>query len=94
MTTISSKLPVASQPSLSSTSSERATALQEVQGATLSLERLLTQLLMLARAEERGVLPALQRVDLNAVAAQVTADFVPQALRADVEVQFEGAPDW
>jgi two-component system, OmpR family, sensor histidine kinase TctE len=69
---------------------ERATALAEVEGATLSLERLLTQLLALARAEEGGALPALQRVDLQAVAAQVTADFVPQALRADVEVQFEG----
>jgi len=69
---------------------ERATALVEVVGATQSLERLLTQLLALARAEERGTLPVSQRVDLNAVAAQVTADFVPQALRADVEVHFEG----
>jgi two-component system, OmpR family, sensor histidine kinase TctE len=69
--------------------SARATALGEVEGATLSLERLLTQLLALVRAEERGALPAPQRVDLNAVAAQVTADFVPQALGADVEVRFE-----
>ncbi|MET0402017.1 MAG: sensor histidine kinase N-terminal domain-containing protein [Cystobacter sp.] len=72
------------------TEPERATALAEVEGATLSLERLLTQLLTLARAEERGALPALQRVDLNAAAAQVTADLVPQALRAHVEIQFEG----
>ncbi|ATB44265.1 hypothetical protein CYFUS_009752 [Cystobacter fuscus] len=72
------------------TEQERHTALSEVRDATLSLERLLTQLLTLARAEERGALPALQRVDLNGLAAQVTADFVPQALRADVEVQFEG----
>ncbi|WP_434383426.1 sensor histidine kinase [Melittangium boletus] len=72
------------------TQAERAAALRDVEGATLSLERLLTQLLALVRAEERGALPALQRVELNGAVAQVTADFVPQALRARVEVHFEG----
>ncbi|CAN7714992.1 sensor histidine kinase N-terminal domain-containing protein [Variovorax paradoxus] len=56
------------------------------------LSRLVRQLLSLAR-NEPGALDAmqLQPLDLNAYALEVSMDWVPQALKRDIDLGFEGA---
>lgn len=56
------------------------------------LSRLVRQLLSLAR-NEPGALASvqLQRLDLNAFALEVSMDWVPQALKRDIDLGFEGA---
>jgi hypothetical protein len=55
------------------------------------LSRLVRQLLSLAR-NEPGALDAvqLQALDLNAFALEVSMDWVPQALKRDIDLGFEG----
>jgi len=69
-------------------------ALDDVDAAARRLERLLVQLLALARADDQaGPEPAPdQESDLAAAAVAVVTDRVPQAIAAGVEVQFDG-PD-
>ncbi len=50
---------------------------------------LVNQLLSLARTEEKSV--ALERVDLNLLASEVAARWVPQALKKDIDLGFEGS---
>ncbi len=80
-------------------SAEGRAALDDVEGAVKRLERLLVQLLALARADEDApAVPATPEVtDLRQVAMEVAAEQVPAALAQDVEVRFEtldtGAPE-
>lgn len=67
-------------------------ALDELATAVARLERLLVQLLALARAEEAGVAPPLERVDLREVAVRVISRRIGQAIEAGVELQLD-APD-
>lgn len=76
-------------------SAEGRAALDDVEGAVKRLERLLVQLLALARADEDApAVPAAPEVtDLMQVAMEVAAEQVPAALAQDVEVRFEGPED-
>lgn len=67
-------------------------ALVEIADAADRLERLVTQLLALARAEEAGTSPPLVRVDLREVAIAVINRRIAQAIDAGVEVHLD-APD-
>jgi two-component system sensor histidine kinase TctE len=66
-------------------------SLADIDAATGRLQRLLTQLLALARAEgSRERLARLERqVDLVALTRSVAEDYVPVALREGVDIQFE-----
>lgn len=66
-----------------------AEALQEIEEATDRLERLLTQLLALARADEAGKQPPFLPVDLGEVSRAVISRRIRQAIEADVELTFE-----
>ncbi|PWC92080.1 sensor histidine kinase [Azospirillum sp. TSO5] len=76
-------------------SAEGRAALDDVEGAVKRLERLLVQLLALARADEDApAVPAAPEVtDLRQVAMEVAAEQVPAALAQDIEVRFEGPED-
>jgi two-component system, OmpR family, sensor histidine kinase TctE len=68
-------------------------ALDDIEGATKRLERLLAQLIALARADEgASVGDGTETVDLARIAAAVVAERVPQALATRVDIQFEGPP--
>jgi two-component system sensor histidine kinase TctE len=64
-------------------------ALDEIADAVQRLERLVTQLLALARAEEGGVSPPLEAVDLKEVSAAVIGRLINQAIQADVELDLD-----
>lgn len=64
-------------------------ALHEIEEATDRLERLLTQLLTLARADEAGVLPPDHRIDLKELSQAVISRRIRQAIEADVELLLE-----
>lgn len=64
-------------------------ALDEIADAVQRLERLVTQLLALARAEEGGVSPPLEAVDLKEVSQAVIGRLINQAIAADVELNLE-----
>lgn len=66
-------------------------ALDDIEGATTRLERLLAQLIALARADESGsVGDETETVDLARIAAGVIVERVPQALATGVDIQFRG----
>jgi len=66
-------------------------ALEDIEGATRRLERLLAQLIALARADEGSFVDEeTETVDLARVAAAVVAERAPQALDAGIDIQFEG----
>ncbi len=67
-------------------------ALGEIADAADRLERLVTQLLALARAEESGTAPPTEQVDLREVAVAVISRRIAQAIDAEVDVQLD-APD-
>lgn len=73
------------------------TSLDDIDAATQRLQRLLTQLLALARAEGAKDGPAAAggtgSVDAVALVREVAAEYVPVALRESVEVQFESVVD-
>lgn len=69
-----------------------ATALQDIGNAVLSLERLLMQLIALARTEEQGIAEDAS-FDLAAVAADLVAARVAQPGAASLDIGFEGADD-
>ncbi len=68
---------------------ERREALDEIADVAIRLERLVTQLLALARAEEAGVSAPLEAVDLREVASAVIARQINQAIRAGVDLVLE-----
>jgi two-component system sensor histidine kinase TctE len=63
-------------------------ALAEVPGAIASLERLLLQLISLARTEEQAIDPAMS-FDLAETAAAVTSERVVQIIEDDLDVAYE-----
>ncbi|WP_052322032.1 sensor histidine kinase [Novosphingobium sp. MBES04] len=67
-------------------------ALREIADAADRLEHLMTQLLALARAEEAGVEPEREQVDLHEVAVAVINRRIGQAIAGRVELQLD-APD-
>ncbi|WP_076069491.1 sensor histidine kinase [Sphingomonas montana] len=68
---------------------ERGDALAEIAEAVTRLERLVTQLLALARAEEAGMSAPLEAVDLREVAAAVITRQVHQAVDAGVDLTLD-----
>ncbi|MCI4591718.1 sensor histidine kinase [Sphingobium sp. BYY-5] len=68
-------------------------ALDEIADAVQRLERLVTQLLALARAEEGGVSPPLETVDLKEVSAAVIGRLINQAIQAKVELNLDARED-
>ena len=72
---------------------ERGVALDEIADAVTRLERLVTQLLALARAEEAGVSAPLEAVDLREVAAAVITRQINRAIDAGIDLTIEGDPD-
>jgi two-component system sensor histidine kinase TctE len=66
-----------------------ARALDEIADAVQRLERLVTQLLALARAEESGVAPPLEAVDLQEVSAAVIGRLINQAIQAQIELNLD-----
>lgn len=69
---------------------ERSVALDEIADAVTRLERLVTQLLALARAEEAGVSAPLEAVDLREVAAAVITRQINRAIEAGIDLTIEG----
>jgi two-component system sensor histidine kinase TctE len=68
-------------------------ALDDIGGATRRLERLLAQLIALARADEGdSAEDETETVDLARIAAAAVAERVPQALATGVDIQYE-APE-
>lgn len=68
---------------------ERDEALAEISEAVTRLERLVTQLLALARAEETGVATPLEAVDLREVATVVITRRINQAIEAGVDLTLQ-----
>lgn len=64
-------------------------ALHEIEEAADRLERLLTQLLALARADEAGKQPPFERIDLREVSRAVISRRIRQAIEADVELRLD-----
>jgi two-component system sensor histidine kinase TctE len=65
-------------------------ALGEVDGAINRLERLIQQLVTLARADEQTIAqPTIENVDLNEIAFNLLSERAPQALARDIDVQFD-----
>ena len=65
-------------------------ALNEVDNAINRLERLLGQLVTLARADEQNIAqPVAENVDLNEIAFNVLSERAPQAFARDIDVQFD-----
>ena len=71
-------------------------ALDEIADAAARLERLLVQLLALARAEESGASAPQERVDLREVAVRVISRRIGEAIEAGVELQLDAGdpPIW
>jgi two-component system, OmpR family, sensor histidine kinase TctE len=69
-------------------------ALNEVDSAINRLERLIKQLVALARADEQTIArPVVENVDLNEIAFNILSERAPQAFARDIDVQldrFEG----
>lgn len=68
-------------------------SLADIDVATVRLQRLLTQLLALARAEgsRESFARLVRTVDLSVIARSVAEDHVPAALRSGVDIQFDTA---
>jgi len=65
-------------------------ALSEVDSAINRLERLIKQLVTLARADEQTIAqPIVENVDLNEIAFNVLSERAPQAFARDIDVQFD-----
>lgn len=66
--------------------------LDKADTALVRIERVLEQILLLARIEATGTRPALDKVDVAALARGVTADLLPQAVRLGKDLGYDG-PD-
>lgn len=65
-------------------------ALDKADAALVRIERVLEQLLLLARVEASGTRPALRQVDVATLARSVTADLMPQAVRLGQDLGYDG----
>jgi len=68
----------------------RPEALDKADAALVRIERVLEQVLLLARVEASGTRPALRDVDVAALARAVTADLLPQAVRLGQDLGYDG----
>lgn len=66
-------------------------ALDKADAALVRAERVLAQLLLLARVEASGTRPDLVTVDLAAVAREVTREMIPEAVAAGCDLGFDGS---
>lgn len=66
--------------------------LDKADRALVQIERVLEQVLLLARIESTGTGPVLEEVDVAALARGVTADLLPQAVSLEKDLGYEG-PD-
>lgn len=87
LTVARTQIAVASRPD-----GTRPGALDKADTALIRIERVLEQLLLLARVEASGTRPALHDVDVAALARAVTADLLPQAVRFHQDLGYDG-PD-
>jgi two-component system, OmpR family, sensor histidine kinase TctE len=76
----------------SATPSQKAAATTKAQTALERAERVLEQLLVLARVDAATVAAALQPINIVKIAKELTAEMVPLALQREVDLGFEG-PD-
>lgn len=67
-----------------------AKALDKADEALIRIERVLEQLLLLARVDASGTRPALRQVDVAALARSVTSDLMPQAVRLGQDLGYDG----
>jgi two-component system, OmpR family, sensor histidine kinase TctE len=72
---------------------EGRTALADAAEGARRLERLIAQLLKLARADEQEAKTTDERSDLAAISAAVASERAPQAIAAGLELSFEAAGD-
>ncbi len=70
--------------------SSASNALEKADSALIRIERVLEQLLLLARVEATGTRPALAEVDVAALARAVTADLMPLAVRLRQDLGYDG----
>lgn len=70
---------------------EAAAASDKAKSALERAERVLSQLLVLARVDASAGVATLTQVDLVAVAKEVTSEMVPAALVQDIDLGFEGS---
>lgn len=66
--------------------------LEQADLALIRIERVLEQLLLLARIQATGTGPQLHAVDVASIAASVTADLLPKAIGAGKDLGYDG-PD-
>jgi len=71
-------------------SAEVQRSLEQIAASSEQAARLVTQLLAMARAENREAGQVLERLDLGALARQVTQDWVLPALAKQMDLGFEG----
>ena len=67
-------------------------ALDKAEAALVRIERVLEQVLLLARVEATGMRPALAPLDVAALARGITADLLPAAVRLRQDLGYDG-PD-
>jgi two-component system sensor histidine kinase TctE len=67
-------------------------AIRSADAALANVERVLAQLLLLARIDASVGSPPPEPTDLRALAHDLTADLVPGAARAGIDLGFEGGP--
>lgn len=69
---------------------EAGAAMDQAKSALVRAERVLAQLLVLARVDATQSAGAVQRIDVAAVTRQTTAEMVPAALQAGIDLGYEG----
>jgi two-component system sensor histidine kinase TctE len=72
------------------TLSEAKEAARKADEAVADAERILAQLLLMAKIDAAARSASMQRIDLAALAQAATADHVPQAAEAGIDLGFEG----
>lgn len=80
------------QLAVSTRTGGRTGALDKADAALVRIERVLEQVLLLARVEATGAGPVLAMVDVAALAREVAAELMPQALRLGKDLGYDG-PD-
>lgn len=68
-------------------------SLADIDLASERLQRLVVQLLALARADNAALDHSMERVDMNDLAAIITADHAPHAVARDIELHLERSPE-
>jgi len=66
-------------------------SLRQIQNSTDRVSHMITQLLSLARSEPIEGSQKLKRVDLNSLVRDVCMEWVPQSLRKQIDLSFEGS---